>query len=549
MKSCLGLQALPQKSEHMSSIESTEDTRDPMSVSLPDNTSDPLLQSDTIGMDIIQENTDSIIPPIGTPLEDITPPVDTPQGANMDPNLPLIDTTVTAGDKPEVLEEFNVESVQEVPEDQKEVPWVQEGIRAPPLSDKFYSIAPESKEEIMSSDVLREGVTKRVPIHEGDNVPLKVTPMVSSPPPAPVVPTQHSLQKQQKFYESSLPDWSRYLWSLFYKSSPVLLNQSECRMLQALDNRYTLWNVNIAPNTFIHTLHIKHSSAYPSNRPPLLVLHGMGAGIGLFVKNLDTFSEHTDVYAIDILGFGRSSKPIFSNKPNELIGQFVQSIEDWRSAVGLKQLILLGHSFGGFIATNYALKFPDRVVKLVLAEPWGFPALTTSRGNRNARYKGFRCRVFILLVSMVTIYLKLFQPFSFIRWSFGFAKYLLLFTRSDLTKLFIGCVYPEELCSYIYHFNCQYPSGEMAFSNLHIPFGKCNYSLLPDRILQIDSGIPIHFLYGTDSWISSNSGFSSKYLLTNSVTVDIIEGASHHIYGENTGKFNLLVCEYLKQVC
>ena len=356
------------------------------------------------------------------------------------------------------------------------------------------------------------------------------------------------MTEQQKFYQTSVADWSRYLWSRFY-NSPVLFNQSETRMLQALDNEFTLRNVQIAPDTFIHTLYIKHSGRFHSNQPPVLVLHGMGAGIGLFVKNYGPLADYTDVYAIDMIGFGGSSKPIFSNEPCELIGQFVQSIEDWMTAVSLKRVILLGHSFGGFVATNYALKFPDRVLKLILAEPWGFAPPTGRRQSRNSnRNRSVKYRMFIILLSMVTFYLRIFQPFSFIRWSFGFAKYLLLFTRSDLTGLFKGVVNAQTICEYIYYFNCNYPSGEMAFSKLHIPFGQCNHSLLPDRILLLHSNIPLHFLYGTDSWMRSEAGYSSKYLLDNPVTVELIEDASHHIYAEKSGRFNRLICEYVNKV-
>ena len=142
------------------------------------------------------------------------------------------------------------------------------------------------------------------------------------------------MTRQERLYNSSLSDWS--VSSLCYRlcSSPARLSQSECRLLQPLVGAISRRDVKIGPNTYIHTLHIQHSNPLPSNRPPLLLLHGMGAGIGIFVKNLSAFSDVTDVYAIDLLGFGGSSKPIFSSNPSDVIGQFVQSIEDWRSAVG-----------------------------------------------------------------------------------------------------------------------------------------------------------------------------------------------------------------------
>lgn len=52
--------------------------------------------------------------------------------------------------------------------------------------------------------------------------------------------------------------------------------------------------------------------------------------------------------------------------------QMVESLEEWRKQVNLDKFILLGHSFGGFLATSYAINYPDRVKHLILADPWGF---------------------------------------------------------------------------------------------------------------------------------------------------------------------------------
>jgi pimeloyl-ACP methyl ester carboxylesterase len=107
---------------------------------------------------------------------------------------------------------------------------------------------------------------------------------------------------------------------------------------------------------------------------PLVLIHGLGCGTGIWSLNYDSFAGNRKVFAFDILGFGRSSRPTFST--NETVeAEIVESIERWRKGVGLNdKFILLGHSFGGYLSLAYALKHPDHVSRLILADPWGIPS-------------------------------------------------------------------------------------------------------------------------------------------------------------------------------
>lgn len=40
--------------------------------------------------------------------------------------------------------------------------------------------------------------------------------------------------------------------------------------------------------------------------------------------------------------------------------QLVRSIEEWRREMNIKQMIILGHSMGGFLATSYTMSYPER---------------------------------------------------------------------------------------------------------------------------------------------------------------------------------------------
>jgi len=114
----------------------------------------------------------------------------------------------------------------------------------------------------------------------------------------------------------------------------------------------------------------------------LVVLHGYGAGLGFFYKNFEPLSRAKGwhLYALDLLGMGRSSRPPFrikSKTREEQIAEaedwFVDSLEEWRVQKKIEKMTLLGHSMGGYMAVAYALKYPGRLNKLILASPVGIP--------------------------------------------------------------------------------------------------------------------------------------------------------------------------------
>jgi cardiolipin-specific phospholipase len=114
----------------------------------------------------------------------------------------------------------------------------------------------------------------------------------------------------------------------------------------------------------------------------LVMLHGYGAGLGFFYKNFEGLSRRPNwkLYALDMLGMGRSSRPSFKihakereDKIKEAEGWFVDALEEWRIKRGIEKMTLLGHSLGGYMAVAYALKYPGHLNKLILASPVGIP--------------------------------------------------------------------------------------------------------------------------------------------------------------------------------
>lgn len=114
----------------------------------------------------------------------------------------------------------------------------------------------------------------------------------------------------------------------------------------------------------------------------LVMLHGYGAGLGFFYKNFEGLSRARGwkLYALDLLGMGRSSRPPFKVHAKDRQGSiteaenwFIDALEEWRVQKKIERFTLLGHSLGGYLAVAYALKYPGHLKKLILASPVGIP--------------------------------------------------------------------------------------------------------------------------------------------------------------------------------
>lgn len=103
---------------------------------------------------------------------------------------------------------------------------------------------------------------------------------------------------------------------------------------------------------------------------PLILLHGNGEDGSYFEHQISAFSEKYRVIAIDTRGHGKSPR---GEKPFS-IKQFAEDLHDFMDEKGLKKATLLGFSDGGNIALTFALKYPERVEKLILNGANLFPS-------------------------------------------------------------------------------------------------------------------------------------------------------------------------------
>lgn len=101
---------------------------------------------------------------------------------------------------------------------------------------------------------------------------------------------------------------------------------------------------------------------------PLLLIHGFGADKDNWTRMARHLVDHYDVIALDLPGFGNSSKDI--NSDYDVLSQ-VTRVKKFVDALKVNHFHIAGNSMGGYIAGNFAALHPDYVKTLWLLNPFG----------------------------------------------------------------------------------------------------------------------------------------------------------------------------------
>jgi pimeloyl-ACP methyl ester carboxylesterase len=103
--------------------------------------------------------------------------------------------------------------------------------------------------------------------------------------------------------------------------------------------------------------------------PTVILLHGMGGSKEQWFANIGALASKYHVYAIDQIGFGQSDKPLLDYR----IATFTDFLYGFMQAEKIAKATMVGNSFGGWIALDFAVQHPEMVDKLVLVDAAGLP--------------------------------------------------------------------------------------------------------------------------------------------------------------------------------
>ncbi|KAJ2090998.1 hypothetical protein IW138_002192 [Coemansia sp. RSA 986] len=334
---------------------------------------------------------------------------------------------------------------------------------------------------------------------------------------------------------------------------------------------------------YIHTLAIRKGSnataspatdaAPKKQRHSLVMTHGYFTGLGFFFRNYQELArvEGWDVYSIDWLGMGRSARPAYtstmtSDKARVAGAEafFIESLEEWRKRLGIDKMTLCGHSFGGYMSTMYALKYPEHVEKLVLLSPIGFPepppdyeeklrrGYGPARNRKPATVKDStpeyestdakpeepaepsRARL-LMFRAAIGLWERNYTPQGVVRSAGPFGRRLINWYVSRFTWL--TDAQRNSLSEYAHQISTLPGSSEYALGDILRPGAFARLPLI-NRIDKI--AVPTVFMYGENDWVDHASGEQAIRRIGERVSTRLhrIPAAGHNLHLENPVDFN-----------
>lgn len=381
-----------------------------------------------------------------------------------------------------------------------------------------------TKLRLLLSRTLNKPFTKPHPFSMEPILPL---PLPASLPPANEVPSA---------FFASVKQW----WTMGEKQSAI----AEERLLRRLPffsdpNHESGLKVDrrkvelTNPKHFINTVSIQPRTP-PSTEvpPPAVFLHGYGAGLGFFFKNFPALSKWasrrgTAVHLADWMGMGLSARPGFSVKAGkkdidgrvqEAESFFIDSLEDWRTKMGLEKMTLVGHSLGAYLSVAYTLKYPDRVNKLILLSPAGVP-----RPPPEGEHGGSRTRKLFMY-----LWEEGYSPFQLVRNTFVWAPMLV---GKYSARRFTGLTDEDvrDMHDYLVGITLKKGSGEYCISHLLAPGAYARHPIV-DRIASVK--VPVTFAYGDRDWMDPEGGQQCVEVLrkhgNGEARMYVVGNAGHH---------------------
>jgi pimeloyl-ACP methyl ester carboxylesterase len=246
---------------------------------------------------------------------------------------------------------------------------------------------------------------------------------------------------------------------------------------------------------------------------PIILLHGFFYDTQMWQKNIEALAAHFKVYALDLWGFGYSTREPLDYGYALYAHQLLQFMD----ALHIETASLIGQSMGGGTIVKFALSHRDRVRKVILVAPAGMPNP---------------------LPPMARI--ANLPPIG--EFMYGFPSDF--FRRLALKRLFIHnpAHISDSYFENVTRFHKVEGSSEAMLATLRKRYFD---TLLPDIRAYGESSLPTLLVWGReDRSTPVELGIEMNALLGNS-RLEIIDGAGHCPHDEQAELFNRMAIDFL----
>ena len=264
------------------------------------------------------------------------------------------------------------------------------------------------------------------------------------------------------------------------------------------------------------------------------MIHGFGASGSVFYKMVKHLMSEFRVTTIDLLGMGCSGRPPFAlDTAAESIDYFLLSIEAWMQTAAYKteEYVLLGHSLGGYLSANFAIRYPQKLAKLLLVSAVGIQPKPETFSVENIAQKQSATRAFMIRRAG-GMWESHYSPFSVLRGMGWYAANKLLTGYVNRRLLLDSEQEKEAFKNLLVQITMRDKSSEVAITTI-LEFGAWARHPMRDRIKEIS--VPICFLYGDVDWMNRSvaDGCVERGEVLPGSFVATVEQAGHHLYVDN----------------
>jgi pimeloyl-ACP methyl ester carboxylesterase len=259
----------------------------------------------------------------------------------------------------------------------------------------------------------------------------------------------------------------------------------------------------------------------PRDGKVVILIHGFGGSTFSWRKTMPALINNGyRAVALDLKGFGLANKIFEEDYSHPAQADFVARIMD---SLEIEQATLIGHSMGGNVMAHFAMKFPDRVEKLVFVDAaiaTGDESATDFRGGWLLKIPQIRRLARIAARSFLS--------------------------QGEIREMLQSAVYHDELVTSDlvngYYTPLTMKDWELAFFGI---VRDSSDNVLPESLSELNS--PALIIWGEyDTWVAPEAGDRLLEVLINAELV-IVSESGHLPMEERPDDFNNLLLTFLEQ--